>query len=438
MEVVITFGFMESAVILAFAPQTRDEWRPGLTIFWIALTGAIAVGEMSPLDAMWRRFSAIDDNSLSGAAAAKRLPGLPGRRSRSMSRVLTFSAGARLLVFAPHPDDETLATGELIQDARAAGAAVRVVFATDGDNNPWPQRWCEKRLRIGPAERARWGRRRRAEAIGALGRLGVDAGDATFLGWPDLGLTDALERDDAAIERIAAEMAGFAPTHIAVPSLKDRHPDHAALRVLTELALRRTPHRCEVLGYVVHGRTADAGDWHLARDASRHSRKLDALDAHASQTSLSRGRLMQWAAVPESFERTEVRGRNLSPDETLSIPLSPPQRFWRRHDLFLILAIASRVERLRVALPRIVGAGRTTLAEGACAGLVTVVLEDATLHISFASAVQHVDGYVKLERAWPRLMIFDAEPWRRIEALSTGDAPSTEPRPVAMTQRASL
>ena len=57
-----------------------------------------------------------------------------------MTRNLTFRASDRLLVFAPHPDDETIATGELIQLAIAAGVAVRVVFATDGDNNPWPQR----------------------------------------------------------------------------------------------------------------------------------------------------------------------------------------------------------------------------------------------------------------------------------------------------------
>ena len=350
-----------------------------------------------------------------------------------MSRVLTFSAGARLLVFAPHPDDETLATGELIQAARAAGAPVRVVFATDGDNNPWPQRWCEKRFRIGPAERARWGQRRRAEAIAALGRLGVDAGDATFLGWPDLGLTEALERDDAAIDRLTAEIAGFAPTHVAVPSLRDRHPDHAALRVLTELALRRAGHHCEMLGYVVHGRTANAGDWRLGRDQARHARKIEALDAHTSQTSLSRGRLMRWAAVPESFERTETRGVHLSPDEALSIPLSPPFRFWRRHDLLLILAIGSRVERLRVALPRVVRSGPIVLAEQSRGGLASVVLDDATLRIAFAAGVHHVEGYAKLERTWPRLMIFDTEPWRRVEELATGDASTAEPAPVAMT-----
>ena len=50
---------------------------------------------------------------------------------------LPSSAQDRLLVVAPHPDDETIAAGGLIQSALHAGAAVRVLFATDGDNNPW-------------------------------------------------------------------------------------------------------------------------------------------------------------------------------------------------------------------------------------------------------------------------------------------------------------
>src|SRR5262249_9348450 len=152
-------------------------------------------------------------------------------------------------------------TGGLIQLALAAGAAVRVVFATDGDNNPWPQRWVERRLSIDPAARARWGARRRAEAEAALATLGVPAGSARFLGWPDLGLTRLLEADDAAIDTLAAEIAGFAPTHVALPSLHDRHPDHGALHVLVELALDKAGAACERLGYVVHGRDADAGEW---------------------------------------------------------------------------------------------------------------------------------------------------------------------------------
>src|SRR5690242_7448135 len=41
--------------------------------------------------------------------------------------------GDRLLIIAPHPDDEALAAGGVIQRAIARGARVRIVVLTDGD-----------------------------------------------------------------------------------------------------------------------------------------------------------------------------------------------------------------------------------------------------------------------------------------------------------------
>src|SRR4051812_37319644 len=98
-------------------------------------------------------------------------------------------------MIAPHPDDESLAAGVLLQKAVAAGAAVSVLYVTDGDDNPWPQRVLEKRWRLDADDRARWGKRRRAEAIAALEVLGLRAADARFLGLPDQGLTRALLHD---------------------------------------------------------------------------------------------------------------------------------------------------------------------------------------------------------------------------------------------------
>src|SRR5437016_12191020 len=77
----------------------------------------------------------------------------------------------RLLVLAPHPDDESLAIGGLLRLARAVGASVRVIYLTSGENNPWAQRACERRWRIGFVERQRWGRRREGETLASLARL---------------------------------------------------------------------------------------------------------------------------------------------------------------------------------------------------------------------------------------------------------------------------
>jgi LmbE family N-acetylglucosaminyl deacetylase len=46
----------------------------------------------------------------------------------------SFTAQSRLMVIAPHPDDESLACSIVVQRAVRAGARVRVIYATDGDN----------------------------------------------------------------------------------------------------------------------------------------------------------------------------------------------------------------------------------------------------------------------------------------------------------------
>src|SRR5690348_2479117 len=149
-----------------------------------------------------------------------------------------FTAQTRQLVVAPHPDDETIANGLLIQRVRAAGGTVRVLLLTDGDNNPWPQRWLERRWSIGAAERKRWGRRRRAELEQALRRLDLPSAALQSLGWPDMGVLDRLlQADQSALAELTAALADFAPDLIALPSLGDRHPDHGAAHVLVRMAL---------------------------------------------------------------------------------------------------------------------------------------------------------------------------------------------------------
>ena len=73
------------------------------------------------------------------------------RRGREAARRLSLLASDRVLVLAPHPDDESLAAAGLLQHARGRGAAIRVVFLTDGDRNPWAQLVNEWRWPVGAA-----------------------------------------------------------------------------------------------------------------------------------------------------------------------------------------------------------------------------------------------------------------------------------------------
>ncbi|MBD8873980.1 PIG-L family deacetylase [Rhodanobacter sp. DHB23] len=238
----------------------------------------------------------------------------------SASAFPTLTAQTRLLVLAPHPDDETLANGLLIQRVLAAGGAVRVLLLTDGDNNPWPQRWLERRWSIGADARARWGRRRRAECVAALRRLGVPASALQALGWPDMGVLDRLLQPDwQAPAELAAALADFRPDLIAMPALADRHPDHGAAHVLLRMALVRQGHAPALLGYLVHGRGDAAPECGAIGTAAQQAAKEEALAAYGTQLALSGGRLRRLARRPERHAPIA----SVPPDAGLALPWRP-------------------------------------------------------------------------------------------------------------------
>jgi len=234
-----------------------------------------------------------------------------------------FSAQTRLLVVAPHPDDETIATGLLIQQVLAAGGEVRIVLLTEGDNNPWPQRWLERRVRIRTADRLRWGRRRHAEMLQALARLGVPAQALQSLGWADLGLTgELLQSRGASVSALAVAIGQFSPSLVVAPALADRHPDHAAAHVLVRLALTELADPPPLLNYLVHGRGGDGdGDvFEVSATAGQSVRKRAALAEHHSQMALSGKRMQRLAARPEHLAGL--------PLPRPALPWQPP--FWLR------------------------------------------------------------------------------------------------------------
>lgn len=318
-----------------------------------------------------------------------------------------FSGQDRLLVLAPHPDDETIAAGIAIQSALAAGADVCILHATDGDDNPWPQRWLEKRVRIGPAERARWGALRRAEALRAHAALAVDGrvAQARFLGWPDQGLTEALMRDDAALTQLADAIAAFAPTCILMPALDDAHPDHSALHVMAELALLRVGIACARHAYVVHG---GEGEVPGAIELQYRERKRVALEAYASQLALSRTRLERYAGRIEAFTPV-TRPANASEDAGVRIALGSRAPSAWPHEILVVLALRGAVLRLRAPWPRFARARhRLCLADAAGRTFEAEVADDA-LHIDPGERV--LAGFAKRHRAGGRVVVFDRTRW---------------------------
>jgi LmbE family N-acetylglucosaminyl deacetylase/glycosyltransferase involved in cell wall biosynthesis len=110
--------------------------------------------------------------------------------------------GERLLVLAPHPDDEVIGCGGLVAQHLLEGRAVRIVIATDGAAAG------EAALREQESQRA----------VATLGRAELE-----FLRFPDRSL------GDDAIPRIREQLLAFRPDLILVPHPGEIHPDHIAL-----------------------------------------------------------------------------------------------------------------------------------------------------------------------------------------------------------------
>jgi len=98
-----------------------------------------------------------------------------------------FQKDDHVLICSPHPDDETICCGGVIQQALAAGAKVKVVYLTNGDANELAFIVYEKRLTFRKKEFVHMGDVRMQEALAATKTLGLKESDLIFLGYPDLG-----------------------------------------------------------------------------------------------------------------------------------------------------------------------------------------------------------------------------------------------------------
>lgn len=136
----------------------------------------------------------------------------------------------RLVVVAPHPDDEVLGCGGLIALAVQAAVEVVVVALSDGEAAyPDDPHWTGQRL--APA--------RRAELIDACRALGVSPARIVHAGLPDGRLRAHL---DKATQLLAGLLqAGDA---VLVTWARDGHPDHEAAADATLRACADVGARC--------------------------------------------------------------------------------------------------------------------------------------------------------------------------------------------------
>ena len=256
--------------------------------------------------------------------------------------MLLFSEFDRILFVAPHPDDESLGGGGLLQRAFDARIPVRILFATNGDNNPWAQRFWERRWRIGLKERVRWGKRRQQEALAAIASLGGPAECVKFLNFQDQSITSLLMQGSQELfAAFANEIRAFNPSILVIPTMLDAHPDHSALCVTITLVLNSIGNSgIRVWEYLVHRPQVGIRQRPviLRLDPAEVERKRNAILCHETQVALSASRFMRFARAEETFYADATIGVRTDARPILQAQL--------REDVLNLVISARRRERL--------------------------------------------------------------------------------------------
>ena len=140
-----------------------------------------------------------------------------------------------VLVLAPHPDDEAIGCGGMLIRHAGQGDRVRVVFVTDGAaGDP-----------LGYYAGLDYKGLRRQEAKRAAEALGVE--ELLFLDYPDGRLVEI----QGLAEHLRRLVVADPPSVIYSPSVGEVHPDHWAVAVALEQALRGAQTSATVYHYEI-------------------------------------------------------------------------------------------------------------------------------------------------------------------------------------------
>jgi LmbE family N-acetylglucosaminyl deacetylase len=210
---------------------------------------------------------------------------------------------ADVLVVAPHPDDDVLGAGGVIQQARAVGKSVVVVFMTNGDGyaDAAAQLAGKTTYDLKRRDFLLLSRARQQESAAAEQALGVPRDHLVYLGYPDAALDRVAEapggppvvqqftdrgatyggwiRDyhstmhrraapylrGAAVGDLTELVQRLQPSTVYTTMAADTHPDHAATFSLVNEALYRADYRGRFVTFLIHG-ASTSWPWPHAED----------------------------------------------------------------------------------------------------------------------------------------------------------------------------
>ena len=208
-----------------------------------------------------------------------------------------------IAVFAPHPDDETLACGGTVILETRKGNNVHIVIMTDGRNShkttpdTFPKPGQEEIARI-----------RHNEALRAAKLLGVGGRGLTFLNFRDGTLKDNIP---AAARKVGRVLAKIRPTDIYLPSAADAHRDHHAANAIVLAAASSLKLNADIYEYIIWTGDEKSGGTMTAPGKTPRNvtvdissvldEKLKAMDAYQSQIGKMLNSRPQMPVLNEQF-----------------------------------------------------------------------------------------------------------------------------------------
>ncbi len=181
---------------------------------------------------------------------------------------LVFNKDDRIIVLAPHPDDEILGCAGILQKAQERNIPIQIVFLTYGDANEWAFLIDRKHPVVVPRAVESMGLVRSNEAIKAAGYLGLRPQQVIFLGYPDFGTLNiwyqhwndrhryhslltkvdavpypnafrfgAAYKGEEVLRDLETILRDFKPTKIFVSHPADHNGDHNAFYLFMRVAL---------------------------------------------------------------------------------------------------------------------------------------------------------------------------------------------------------
>ncbi len=194
------------------------------------------------------------------------------------------AALGRTIVFAPHPDDESLGCGGLLALLGNAGIDATVVMMTDGSLSH-PNSVTHSRARLAAT--------REDETLAAIGALGLPSSAVNFLRYRDCALpAPGTAGFSAAAAGVTTLVDAIAPETILVPWRRDPHCDHVSTWHVVREAVAHAGNIPRWLEYPVWAWSDAEGDagprddeavaWRLDI-SSVLEQKQDAIAQHRSQ-----------------------------------------------------------------------------------------------------------------------------------------------------------